>query len=180
MWRPKVKVQCHTMSWHLVKSDENLTVGCPPSLPCAHGPLSLLIKGLRGLPARPPGAGLSLLPACRTIWTSPSQPSVGTRGCPTRFVPQSLPPAASGCSLYRHVQLPSDPAGLQCLSPCSIDLSFQGLGVVCSVLPTALWQESFSHERDEEAITTATYWHRKQTYGYQRGKRGRDKLGVWD
>ena len=26
-----------------------------------------------------------------------------------------------------------------------------------------------------------TYRHRKQTYGYQRGKgRGRDKLGVWD
>ena len=26
-----------------------------------------------------------------------------------------------------------------------------------------------------------THKHRKQTYGYQRGKvRGRDKLGVWD
>ena len=26
-----------------------------------------------------------------------------------------------------------------------------------------------------------TYRHRKQTYGYQRGKaEGRDKLGVWD
>ena len=22
--------------------------------------------------------------------------------------------------------------------------------------------------------------HRKQTYGYQKGKRGREKLGVWD
>ena len=25
-----------------------------------------------------------------------------------------------------------------------------------------------------------THRHRKQTYGYQRGKEGRDKLGVWD
>ena len=25
-----------------------------------------------------------------------------------------------------------------------------------------------------------THRHRKQTYGYQRGKGGRDKLGVWD
>ena len=25
-----------------------------------------------------------------------------------------------------------------------------------------------------------THRHRKQTYGYQRGKVGRDKLGVWD
>ena len=25
-----------------------------------------------------------------------------------------------------------------------------------------------------------TYRHRKQAYGYQRGKWGRDKLGVWD
>ena len=25
-----------------------------------------------------------------------------------------------------------------------------------------------------------THRHRKQMYGYQRGKRGRDKLGVWD
>ena len=25
-----------------------------------------------------------------------------------------------------------------------------------------------------------TQRHRKQTYGYQRGKAGRDKLGVWD
>ena len=25
-----------------------------------------------------------------------------------------------------------------------------------------------------------THRHRKQTYGYQRGSRGRDKLGVWD
>ena len=25
-----------------------------------------------------------------------------------------------------------------------------------------------------------THRHRKQTYGYQRGKRGRDKMGVWD
>ena len=24
-----------------------------------------------------------------------------------------------------------------------------------------------------------THRHRKQTYGYQRGKRGRDKLGGW-
>ena len=25
-----------------------------------------------------------------------------------------------------------------------------------------------------------THRHRKQTYGYQRGNRGGDKLGVWD
>ena len=27
-----------------------------------------------------------------------------------------------------------------------------------------------------------THWHRKQSYGYQRGKggTGREKLGVWD
>ena len=25
-----------------------------------------------------------------------------------------------------------------------------------------------------------THRHRKQTYGYQKGKEGRDKLGVWD
>ena len=25
-----------------------------------------------------------------------------------------------------------------------------------------------------------THRHRKQTYGYQRGKGGRDKSGVWD
>ena len=25
-----------------------------------------------------------------------------------------------------------------------------------------------------------THRHRKQTYGYQRGKVGRDKLGAWD
>ena len=25
-----------------------------------------------------------------------------------------------------------------------------------------------------------TLRHRKQTYGYQRGKAGRDKLGIWD
>ena len=25
-----------------------------------------------------------------------------------------------------------------------------------------------------------THSHRKQVYGYQRGKEGRDKLGVWD
>ena len=25
-----------------------------------------------------------------------------------------------------------------------------------------------------------THGHRKQTYAYQRGKAGRDKLGVWD
>ena len=25
-----------------------------------------------------------------------------------------------------------------------------------------------------------THRHRKQTYGYQRGNQGRDKLGVWD
>ena len=25
-----------------------------------------------------------------------------------------------------------------------------------------------------------THRHRKQTYGYQRGRAGRDKLGVWD
>ena len=25
-----------------------------------------------------------------------------------------------------------------------------------------------------------THRHRKQTYGYQRGKGGRNKLGVWD
>ena len=25
-----------------------------------------------------------------------------------------------------------------------------------------------------------THRHRKQTYGYQRGKGGRDKLGAWD
>ena len=25
-----------------------------------------------------------------------------------------------------------------------------------------------------------THRHRKQTYGYQRGERGRDKLRVWD
>ena len=25
-----------------------------------------------------------------------------------------------------------------------------------------------------------THRHRKQTYGYQRGRGGRDKLGVWD
>ena len=25
-----------------------------------------------------------------------------------------------------------------------------------------------------------THRHRKQTYGYQRGKGGRDKLGIWD
>lgn len=24
------------------------------------------------------------------------------------------------------------------------------------------------------------HWHRKQTYGYQKGKRGRDKIGVWN
>ena len=27
---------------------------------------------------------------------------------------------------------------------------------------------------------TQTYQHRKQTYGYQRGKRVRNKLGGWD
>ena len=27
---------------------------------------------------------------------------------------------------------------------------------------------------------TQTHRHRKQTYGCQRGKGGRDKLGVWD
>ena len=27
---------------------------------------------------------------------------------------------------------------------------------------------------------TETDSHRKQIYGYQRGKGGRDKLGVWD
>ena len=29
-------------------------------------------------------------------------------------------------------------------------------------------------------FTKQTHRHRKQTYGYQRGKGGRDKLGVWD
>ena len=28
--------------------------------------------------------------------------------------------------------------------------------------------------------TKQTKRHRKQIYGYQGGKRGRDKLGVWD
>ena len=29
-------------------------------------------------------------------------------------------------------------------------------------------------------IQKQTHRHRKQTYGYQRGKAGWDKLGVWD
>ena len=29
-------------------------------------------------------------------------------------------------------------------------------------------------------FTKQTHRHRKQTYGYQKGKKGRDKLGIWD
>ena len=39
---------------------------------------------------------------------------------------------------------------------------------------------NLKYDTNELIYKTQTYRHRKQTYGYQRGKGGRVKLGVWD
>ena len=45
---------------------------------------------------------------------------------------------------------------------------------------TYIWNlKNDMNELIYKAPTDSQTRHRKQTYGYQRGKRGRDKLGVW-
>ena len=41
---------------------------------------------------------------------------------------------------------------------------------------TYMWNLKY----DTNELIYETHRHRKQTYGYQRGKGGRGKLGVWD
>ena len=40
--------------------------------------------------------------------------------------------------------------------------------------------QNLKNNTDELIYKTETHRHRKQTYGYQRGKGGRDKLGLQD
>ena len=48
------------------------------------------------------------------------------------------------------------------------------MSLTCGILKK--WYK-WTYLQDRNRLTDR---HRKQTYGYQRGKGGRDKLGVWD
>ena len=50
------------------------------------------------------------------------------------------------------------------------------MGKQCQNLQSRLWRK----DRKLREGACKTHRHRKQSCGYQRGKVGRDKIGVWD